>query len=265
VEYRDGATVGADEVEAILRGAGTIPGEPAALLVLENSDQVDLTWLLGTPSRDLPTALIAVGTEESIAASDPRYTAFFKRTSAKAVVCKSRNPAKLINWVQRRLSCDRDTASVFLESSGGDTEWLAQELHKIGSLNVGEALRGGHVRAVTSPTSVGDFIANLLEGNRRGACRSLPTAKTSKALFRSLEDIAVKGALVYEAQKSTGLSARQLSSRTGLSLTELAMLRAHINTFGRRSTERRLRALAKVSVRAVRGDRQAWLTLVALW
>lgn len=265
VERLDGTDVTADTVIELLRGAGSIEGEKPTLILLDNAEHVDLTSLSDLTTREYPSWLIAVGGHERPTSKDERLRYFYGRQAARMVSCTSPNEARTLVWVQKRLGCTADTARALSERAGRDTEWLAQEMHKLSPLGYRESLEPGHVPLITSPGASGDFIKSLLVGNKGTALACIPSPDLSPSILRQLETLVVKGALVYEAQKNVGWSTRILLDRTGLSQSELAMLRQHVNVFGRIPTERRLRALARVSTRVLRGERTAWQTLVALW
>lgn len=265
VEYMDAQHVTPQAVAEFLAGGGSIPGEAPALLVLENADAIDLSFLYREKSAVWTQHLLAVGHESAATSAERRYTYFFKRQCGKAVVCRTPSRERLGLWVQKRLGCTADVAAEMVVCSGGDTMWLAQEVQKLATLGIGEQLKVPHIYRVTSPTAQGDLIGALLRDDKRAALMCLPSKQAAPAVFRYLEEMVVKGALVYQAQGNVGWTSRLLSKRTGLPMNEVGILREHVNTFARHPTERRLGALARVSPRALRGERQAWLSLVALW
>lgn len=264
-EVLDGSKASVSEVIEYLRGAGSFEGEAPTLVVLDNAQDLDLTSLQDATTREYPSWLIAVGTEDKVVGKNPRYAYFYRRSAAKMVTCRNLSEKRQLRWVQRRLGCTADTAHAFVSRAGGDTEWLAVEMQKLAPLGYGEQIHPGHVPLITSGTANGNFVESLLLGRKGAALSSIPSKRSCAAVFRQLEELTIKGAMVYEAQKNIGWSSRVLLDRTGLSVNELAMLRGHVNVFGRTPTERRLRAMARVSTRAIRGDRTAWQTLVALW
>lgn len=265
VEYMDGRVASQQRVAEFLAGSGSLPGQPPALLVLEHADAIDLSFLNDQKSAVWTERFLAVGGEAVVTSADARYAYFFKRTCGKAVVGRTPSPERLIVWVQKRLSCGADVASTLIDCSGGDTVWLAREVHKLVSIGVGPQLLPQHIYKVTAPTAQGDLVTALLHGNKRAALECVPTAQAAPAVLRRIEDLVLHGSLVYEAQTAVGWSSRLLSKRTGLGVSELGTLKKHINSFARQPTERRLRALARTSTRALRGERQAWLSLIALW
>lgn len=264
VELLDGSECSFIELEEVLRSTPIAGGDPV-LVVLMNADQVNLHDLAKRRVSDYPAWLIAVGGSQVPSGDDPDFAYFIKRQAAKVVSCKRPDRTKLIRWASQRLGCAGDVAHALVEESGGDTAWLSHELHKLARLGVGPLLASGHIPRVTSGGAGGSLVDALLLERKGTALSCIPDKTSSPAVFRSLELMTVKGALVYEAQKNAGWSKRVLLERTGLSTAELDMLRSHINVFGRIPTERRLRVLAKVAERAVRGERAAWQTLIALW
>lgn len=265
VEYMDAEHVTTQQVAEFLAGAGSLPGEGPALLVLENADALDLSFLMKHKSSVWTERLLAIGGESTAASASPQHSYFFKRQCAKAVVCKTPPTQRQAVWVQKRLSCGTDVAIELVKCSGGDTVWLAQEVQKLAALDVGPQLQVPHIYKVTSPTAQGDVVAMLLAGSRKAALDCLPSRQAAPTAFRRLEEMVLKGSLLYEAQGVVGWASRPLTKRTGLGMAEIGTLKEHVNTFARQPTERRLRVLARVSSRALQGDRQAWLVLVALW
>ena len=265
VAYMDGQEVSEQEVAEFLAGSGSLPGQPPALLVLENADAIDFSFLNDHKSAVWTDRLLAIGSDKVVTSTDARHAYFFKRQSGTAVVCRPPSRERLMVWVQKRLGCGADVAATLVDCSGGDTMWLAREVNKLVAVGVGTQLMSEHIYKVTSPTAQGDLVAALLEGNKPAALECIPSPQAAPVVLRRLEELVLHGSLVYEAQTAVGWSSRLLSKRTGLGVTELGTLKKHVNSFARQPTERRLRALARVSTRALRGERQAWLSLVALW
>lgn len=265
VEYVDGETTPVQHIAEFLAGAGSLPGDAPALLVVENADAVDFSFLNGHKAAVWTERLLAVGREDSVASTNERHSYFFKRQPARTVVCRTPSTPRLIVWVQKRLLCGADVAGTLVECSGGDTMWLAHEVQKLASTDLAPHMLPAHIFKVTAPTAQGDIVQALLTENKAAALECLPSPQSAPAVLRRLERLVLEGSLLYEAQTAVGWASRPLMKRTGLGVSDIATLKAHINTFARRPTERRLRALARTAPRALRGERQAWLSLVALW
>lgn len=259
----DGASCTTDEVIEAL-------AEPSyhdlpRLIVLDHADEVNLKVLSSRRSSDYPAWLLAVGGVNVPTTDDADYKFFSSRQCSRLISCQSTSTSKLIPMVSRRLGCGYDFSTALVELSSGDSGWVLREVSKLALLGIGPSLMAGHAPLVTSSTSHGDLVGFLMTGSKGNALRCIPSPNDSARVFFDLEELTIKGALVYEAQKNAGWSKRALLERTGLKSAELDMLRAHINMFGKAPTERRLKALARVSKRARQGDKAAWHVLIALW
>lgn len=246
--------------------AGADPWEDSPpLYVVERAQDVDMSFLMDARPGDLPSLLLAVGAEEIAPESEHRYAHFFRRNSARMVRCSASSDERTVRWVQRRLGCLQEAAESLVLRASGDTWWLASEVRKLAAVGLGESLRANHIPMLAGSVGEGRVVDSLLRGDKRAALDSIPRREQAPAAVSALERTLLGGALLYEAQKNVGWSARLLSGRTGLGPQELGILRPHVGAFDRHATERRLTVLARVSDRAALGERDAWLSIIAAW
>lgn len=266
IVWMNGPTADEAQLRDLLLHMPMYPTELPPLVVLDNAQEVDLSWLATSKPSHLTGMLLAVGTEHKAAEASARYSHFFKRPAvARLVLCRRSDDRKLAAWVEQRLGCSHASAVELVDRAAGNTTWLAGAIQRLDSVHVGQALHPEHVATVTGERPPGDLIDALLHSNKAAALRAIPERAEAASVLAEVEEVVLDGALVYEAQKSVGWATRLLSERTGIHASMIGRLRSHISLFDRISTERRLAILSRASNRAAQGDRKAWLSIIAAW
>lgn len=232
------------------------------LVLLWNAEHFDFSGLDQVRPSDLPSYLIAVSNSPE---RDPDKTKFFKKSSARAVKCRELSGNELVKLVWLRLGADKDICSQLVQKCAANSLVVAAYVRLLLNMNIADRLTRPILDLIVPSSAQGDFISLLSDGKKAQAVLCIPNETEAPKVLRNLEDLIVKGSFVNEVQANIGWSPRLLSQRCGLKTNELNMIKSRINSFDKASTARRLAGVTRFSKQARRGDRTAWLSLVALW